>query len=197
VWRYYPDEDPARPWVEGFISNYDAAVDTYSILYDPNDPERGETEEHHFDLNAVPAEVYVLGDYVDLAAQIGSQRVAERPLAAVLAAPAAAAAAGGAAPSKRRRPSVKVPPAAPFPRDWFAAAVGDASHEELRQMLHLLDAREAEIVGELAREDVGSVSAEELEQRAELERQFEELCRREAELWEEYAGHVAALAGEQ
>lgn len=50
IWRYYPDEDPQNPWVEGFLTDYDAQSNTYTILYDPNTAK--ETTEGFFDLDA-------------------------------------------------------------------------------------------------------------------------------------------------
>jgi hypothetical protein len=50
IWRYYPDEDPQSPWVEGFLTDYDTHSNTYTILYDPNTAK--ETTEGFFDLDA-------------------------------------------------------------------------------------------------------------------------------------------------
>ena len=52
IWRYYPDENPEQPWVEGFLTDYDTHSQTYTILYDPNDPGLKETTEFGFDLNS-------------------------------------------------------------------------------------------------------------------------------------------------
>jgi len=52
IWRYYPDENPEQPWVEGFLTDYDTNSQTYTILYDPNDPGLKETTEFGFDLNS-------------------------------------------------------------------------------------------------------------------------------------------------
>jgi hypothetical protein len=51
IWRFYPEEDPGHPWVEGFISDYDSQSGMYTILYDPNDPAAKESAETNFNFN--------------------------------------------------------------------------------------------------------------------------------------------------
>jgi len=53
IWRYYPEEDPQRPWVEGFLSDYDPLSGTYTILYNPNDPTVIESVEEGFDFSTI------------------------------------------------------------------------------------------------------------------------------------------------
>lgn len=70
IWRYYPDENPEQPWVEGFLTDYDTHSQTYTILYDPNDPGLKETTEFGFDLNSTNPvrdikEIILLKNYVE------------------------------------------------------------------------------------------------------------------------------------
>lgn len=131
IWRWYPDEDPERPWVEGFLTDYDPTTNTYSILYDPNDPEKQEMVETGFDFSTTNPTEYVLGDIFDLKEQFGSSRLATRPEQVVIPPPTAIT-----GPSKRRRSApLKVPAGAPFPPTWFETAVLDAGQEDLQSML--------------------------------------------------------------
>ena len=181
IWRWYPNEDPEKPWVEGFIFEYEAEKGTYRILYDPNDPDKQESIEEGFNINiANPAE-FVLGDYFDLENCYGSRRQAERPNPIPLAPPTAQT-----APAKRRRSvSIKVPPSVPFPPTWLETAVLEASIDDLHVMLNMLEMREGELLAAIDHADMALRMGGDLEKRAALERQFEELCGKEIKVMDE------------
>ena len=175
IWRYYPSEDPERPWVEGFIWDYDHATGTYGILYDPNDPERQESIENGFSPDLISPAEYVLGDYFDLENCIGSRRQATRPTPVSLPPPAAAV-----APAKRRRSvSVKIPANVPFPQPWLESAVLEATPDDLHKMLNMLESRERQLEDAIKGVDLALLLGDDLERRANLERQFEDLCKKE------------------
>ena len=176
IWRYYPDEDPERPWVEGFITDWDKMSNLYTILYDPNTSGES-TEDFAFDTAA--AADYVLGDYYDINLWNGSQRVAQRPQS-VSVPPMAAT-----APSKRRRSSVRIPAVAPFQPTWFETALYEANHDDLQSMLSLLDAREMELAAAIEAEEEAIAMGEDAGQRCKLENDFFELCRKEESIMEQ------------
>lgn len=183
IWRWYPDEDPERPWVEGFLTDYDGTTNTYSILYDPNDPDKQEMVETGFDIQlANPAE-YVLGDSFDLLQQYGSARLAERPQPVTVAPPAAAM-----PPAKRRRSApIKIPALTPFPQAWFETAILEAGGDDLQTMLAMLEAKESELLGALEEVEMALLLGDDLEKRLELEDEFAVLCDKEAKIMAELA----------
>jgi len=174
IWRWYVDEDPERPWVEGFLIDYDAATGHYTILYDPHHPEQKESTESGFDFAAANPNEYVLGEYFDLETTVGSRRVEQRP-APVTVGPAAVT-----APSKRRRTSsIKVPDRAPFPPAWFEGALAEASADDLNIMLGQLDRKELQVAAALEAVEMEMLLGDDLKKRADLEAQFADLCRKE------------------
>lgn len=181
IWRWYPDEDPERPWVEGFLTDYDPTTNTYSILYDPNDPEKQEMVETGFDFSTTNPTEYVLGDIFDLKEQFGSSRLATRPEQVVIPPPTAIT-----GPSKRRRSApLKVPAGAPFPPTWFETAVLDAGQEDLQSMLTKLEIREAELKVAIEEVELECAMGEDGEKRRQLEAKFSELCQKEVKVMSE------------
>lgn len=181
IWRYYPDENPERPWVEGFIFEYDNTTGTYRILYDPNDPGKQESVEEGFSPDLSNPAEYVLGDYFDLETCIGSRRQAHRPTPVALAPPAAVV-----APAKRRRSvAIKIPPSVPFPQPWLEGALLEATPDDLHTMLNMLELRERQLEDAIKQADLALVMGDDLERRAQLEGQFEELCKKEIQLMAE------------
>jgi hypothetical protein len=181
VWRWYPNEDPERPWVEGFIVEFNPESGTHGILYDPNDPEKQESMETGFNIHTANPSEYVLGDYFELENCFGSQRRAERP-ANVTIPPAATV----AAPAKRRRSaSIKVPPTVPFPMAWLETAVLEATSDDLHTMLNMLEMREGQLEGAIADAEMALKMGGDLEKRESLERQFNDLVKQELKMMEE------------
>ncbi len=173
AWRHYPDEDPANPWVEGFVVDYDAMTGQHTILYDPNDAANQETTEL-LDFALAEEGSYVIGEpfEADFRGIAGSRRVAARP-------PAAAGPPPAAPPAKRRRSGVAVPPGAPFPEPWFGRALGEAAGEDLDLMLGLLEGREAELEAGLEALEAEAAAGPERAERAALEEKFRALCEKE------------------
>jgi hypothetical protein len=181
VWRWYPNEDPERPWVEGFIVEFNPETGTHGILYDPNDQEKQESMEMGFNIHTANPSEYVLGDYFELESCIGSQRRAERPPNVTI--PPAAAV---AAPAKRRRSaSIKVPPTVPFPSTWLETAVLEATSDDLHTMLNMLEMKENQLEAAIVEAEMAVKMGGDLEKRESLERQFNELCKQEAKLMAE------------
>lgn len=174
IWRFYPEEDPGHPWVEGFISDYDSQSGMYTILYDPNDPAAKESAETNFNFMTAKSDEYVLGEFVNLAEQSGSRRIAQKPHPVKVPTPSSQG------PSKRRRASaLKIPSSAPFHHPWFENAILDASAEELNIMLSMLEKREIDIMGAIKEAEKSLALGEELEARVKLETEFEDLCKKE------------------
>jgi hypothetical protein len=173
AWRHYPDEDPANPWVEGFVVDYDAMTGQHTVLYDPNDAANQETTEL-LDFALAEDGSYVIGEpfEADFRGIAGSRRVASRP-------PAAAGPPPAAPPAKRRRSGVAVPPGAPFPEPWFGRALGEAAGEDLDLMLGLLEGREAELEAGLEALEAEAAAGPERAERAALEEKFRALCEKE------------------
>jgi len=202
VWRLWPEENP--PWVEGYVTAYDPTSDSHTILYDPNTGEQETSEAFSFTI-ANPAE-YVLDEMVHLQTMVGSRRQRDRPVPLEPVAPpppggypvvgAAGGYGGGAvgyggglggAPSLKRRKSAAapVPPYAPFDATYLASRLEVAQEDELTQMLVILQRREEEVGNEIVQLEDAILHGADLEKRAELEKQFEELCKREREVMAE------------
>jgi hypothetical protein len=181
IWRWYPNEDPENPWVEGFIVEYNPDTATHGILYDPNDPGKQESMETGFNIHTANPSEYVLGDYFELENCYGSQRRSERP-SNVTITPVAAV----AAPAKRRRSaSINVPRTVPFPMAWLEMAVLEATSDDLRTMLNMLEMREGQLEVAIADAEMALKMGGDLEKRESLERQFNELCKQELKIMEE------------
>jgi hypothetical protein len=117
---------------------------------------------------------YVLGEFVNLAEQIGSRRISQKPQPAKIPTP------GSHGPSKRRRAAaLKIPSSAPFHHPWFENAILDASAEELNIMLSMLEKKEIDIMGAIREAEKSLALGEELEARVKLETEFEDLCKKE------------------
>lgn len=181
IWRFYPNEDPEKPWVEGFIVDYDAITGTYNILYDPNDPTKQESVEHGFNIDLANPSEYVLGDYFEVDSLNGSRRQAQRPAAVPIAAPAAAA----ATPAKRRRSSAKIPATVPYAQSWFETTLLEATSDDLHTMLNALQSREDTLVLQIANLEMALTLGDDLDKRISLENEFEELCRKETRIMAE------------
>jgi len=179
IWRYYPEEDPENPWVEGFLTDYDTISHTYTILFDPNDPGLKETTELGFDLNATNPSEYVLGDYVNIAEQIGSRRISQKPQPVKVSSP------NNHGPAKRRRASVKIPANAPFNPLWLENALAEASSEDLHIMLSMLEKKEIDLLSAIEMTDKSLAMGEELEARLKLEVEFEDLCKKEQDIMDQ------------
>lgn len=181
VWRWYPNEDSERPWVEGFIVEYNPETGTHGILYDPNDPGKQESMETGFNIHTANPAEYVLGDYFELENCFGSKRLGERPPSVTITPVAAVT-----APSKRRRSaSIKVPPTVPFPMAWLETAVLEATSDDLHTMLNMLEMREGQLEAAIADAEMALRLGGDLERREELERQFNELCKQELKVMAE------------
>ena len=77
---------------------------------------------------------YVLGEFVNLAEQVGSRRIGQKPHPVKIPTP------GSHGPSKRRRAAaLKIPSSAPFHHPCFENAILDASAEELRERRYAPD----------------------------------------------------------
>lgn len=174
VWRYYPNEDPNHPWVEGFFTGYDRSQNTYTITYDPNmDSVSYETG---FSLDATNPSEYVLGDYAFVQDQHGSRRQSERPMDVKVQTPT------GHGPAKRRKKDLKIPPVAPFAPLWFEDALACGSAGDLNVMLTMLEMREKDIVDTLQWAELSLEMGQELEARLKLEAEFHTLVARENEI---------------
>lgn len=120
---------------------------------------------------------YVLGDYVNTLEQVGSQRISERPAQVKIASPA------NHGPNKRRRMSMKIPGAAPFQQYWLENALVQASTEDLHIMLSMLEKKEIDIISAIELTEKSLAMGEELESRLKLEAEFEELCQKEKDIY--------------
>lgn len=120
---------------------------------------------------------YVLGDYVNTTEQVGSRRISERPPQVQIASPANHAA------TKRRRVSMKIPHSVPFQQYWFENALVQASSEDLHIMLSMLEKKEIDIISAIELTEKSLAMGEELEARLKLEMEFEDLCNKEKNIY--------------
>lgn len=127
-----------------------------------------------------------MGDFFgDLSQHHGSRRLAQAPEAVYIPPPSVPALT--TAPSKRRRSSVKVPHLAPFPVSWFESVLTEASLDDLNSMLSMLERKEIDLCMDIEMLDREMAMGEDLDKRAELERKFEDLCKKEADIMAELA----------
>ncbi|KAL4420332.1 hypothetical protein ABPG77_010237 [Micractinium sp. CCAP 211/92] len=195
LWRYWPTENP--PWVEGFVQQWDPDTDNYTIVYDPNTT--AATEEV-FNFASASENEYVLGEYVDMTAVHGSQRLPDKPYVSpdilAMPPPAGLLAALAPAPSKKRKSisGAPVPVDAPFEITYLNARLPVAGEDELQQMLAVLERKERIVEAEINILEYQEANREDIEKRAELERKFRELCDREAQLMAEIAALRQATA---
>ncbi|KAL4434489.1 hypothetical protein ABPG75_000930 [Micractinium tetrahymenae] len=188
LWRLWPAENP--PWVEGFVQQWDPDTDNYTIVYDPNTT--AATEEVFNFTTASEAE-YALGEYVDMTAVHGSQRLPDKPYippdVLAMPPPPGLLAALAPAPSKKRKSisGAPVPVDAPFEITYLNARLPVAGEDELQQMLSVLERKERIVEAEINILEYQEANREDIEKRAELEHKFRELCDREAQLMAEIA----------
>lgn len=182
VWRLWPSESP--PWVEGVVYDYDAEMDTYTILYDPNqDPESGLQETMESDYKFINPDDYVLCEKIDILTMPGSRRQWERPTLSSPPPPAPLLHPG--LPSKKRKSMAAaqpVPQTAPFEPAWLAQRLQLAFEEELNEMLGVLERREQLLEAEITQLEAPGLTDEDLARRAELERRLVELSDKEFDL---------------
>lgn len=120
---------------------------------------------------------FVLGDYVNTTEQVGSKRMSERPAQVKIASPA------NHGPSKRRRVSMKIPNGAPFQQYWLENALVQASSEDLHIMLSMLEKKEIDLISALELAEKSLAMGEELEARLKLEAEFDDLCKKEKDIF--------------
>ena len=78
---------------------------------------------------------------------------------------------------------MKIPSVAPFQQFWLESALVQASTEDLHIMLSMLEKKEIDIISAIELAEKSLAMGEELEARLKLEAEFDELCKKEKDIF--------------